>query len=90
MPEAGRTARPGAGRTARPGAEVTDAAMGGRAECVMLSKGPLITDAVRALISILHRMQEHQQTNRAMLRRLEVASHFFEGPATPAPTADSW
>jgi pyruvate kinase len=63
------------GRPSR--AEVTDAAMGGRAECVMLNKGPHITDAVRALISILNRMQEHQQKNRSMLRRLDVADHFF-------------
>jgi pyruvate kinase len=65
------------GRPSR--AEVTDAAMGGRAECIMLNKGPHIPDAVKALISILDRMREHQQKKRSMLRRLEVAAHFFDG-----------
>ena len=36
-------------------AEVTDAAMGERAECVMLNKGEHILDAVRFLDDILHR-----------------------------------
>ncbi|MCB0999881.1 MAG: pyruvate kinase [Ilumatobacteraceae bacterium] len=51
-------------------AEITDAAMGDRAECVMLNKGPYITDAIEVLHSILARMQEHQQKKRSLLRRL--------------------
>ena len=51
-------------------AEITDAAMGERAECVMLNKGPHILDAVQALGDILCRMQAHQHKKRAMLRRL--------------------
>jgi pyruvate kinase len=51
-------------------AEVTDAAMGERAECVMLNKGPHILDAIAALDDILSRMQAHQHKKRAMLRRL--------------------
>ena len=51
-------------------AEITDAAMGERAECVMLNKGPHIVDAVRALDNILQRMQAHQSKKRSMLRRL--------------------
>src|SRR5664280_252919 len=44
-------------RTGRPSrAEITDAAMGVRAECVMLNKGPYILDAVTALADLLHRM----------------------------------
>jgi nitrogen regulatory protein PII len=42
-------------------AEITDAAMGERAECVMLNKGPYILEAVRALDNILTRMQDHQR-----------------------------
>jgi pyruvate kinase len=51
-------------------AEVTDAAMAVRAECVMLNKGPHITDAIFVLDSILTRMQSHQDKKRSLLRRL--------------------
>ena len=58
-------------------AEVTDAAMGERAECVMLNKGPHIVAAVRALDSILRRMESHQEKKSARLRHLAVAERFF-------------
>lgn len=51
-------------------AEVTDAAMGARAECVMLNKGPCIVDAVAALYGILGRMQEHHDKKTSLLRPL--------------------
>jgi pyruvate kinase len=51
-------------------AEITDAAMGERAECVMLNKGSHILEAIHALDDILSRMQAHQHKKRAMLRRL--------------------
>jgi pyruvate kinase len=54
-------------------AEITDAAMGHRAECVMLNKGPHIVTAVRALDDILRRMDAHQSKKRAMLRELHLA-----------------
>lgn len=54
-------------------AEVTDAAMGVRAECVMLNKGEHIVEAVRFLDHVLHRMQAHQLKKRSMLRKLHVA-----------------
>jgi pyruvate kinase len=57
-------------------AEITDAAMGERAECVMLNKGPYIVEAVRALDGILRRMQAHQTKKRSMLRKLRAASKF--------------
>jgi pyruvate kinase len=58
-------------RTGQPSrAEITDAAMGERAECVMLNKGPHILEAIEALDSILKRMQAHQHKKRSMLRRL--------------------
>jgi pyruvate kinase len=59
-------------------AEITDAAMGERAECVMLNKGPYILDTVRALDNILRRMQTHQRKKSAMLRELRLADRFFE------------
>lgn len=58
-------------------AEVTDAAMSGRAECVMLNTGPYIADAVRFLIDVLNRMQSHQQKKSAMLRKLAVSSRLL-------------
>jgi len=58
-------------RTGRPSrAEISDAAMGGRAECVMLNKGPHIADAVSSLDDILCRMRSHQRKNVPLLRRL--------------------
>lgn len=53
-------------------AEITDAAMGERAECVMLNKGPHITDAMRTLDDILRRMQAHQSKKRPLLRALHA------------------
>jgi pyruvate kinase len=58
-------------------AEITDAAMGERAECVMLNKGPHILTAVRALDDILTRMQAHQRKKTAMLRHLGLADRFL-------------
>jgi pyruvate kinase len=58
-------------KTGKPSrAEVTDAAMGERAECVMLNKGPHVIKAIQMLDNILQRMQGHQQKKRALLRRL--------------------
>jgi pyruvate kinase len=54
-------------------AEITDAAMGHRAECVMLNKGPHVRSAVRVLDDILKRMAAHQSKKRAMLRELRLA-----------------
>jgi pyruvate kinase len=51
-------------------AEITDAAMGVRAECVMLNKGPHIIEAIQMLDDILLRMQQHQHKKRSLLRRL--------------------
>jgi len=54
-------------------AEVSDAAMGGMAECVMLNKGPHVVEAVRFLSDVLCRMQGHHDKKRATLRRLGVS-----------------
>jgi pyruvate kinase len=53
-------------------AEVTDAAMGSRAECVMLNKGPYIRETLRFLIDVLGRMEEHQHKKTSRLRKLRV------------------
>lgn len=51
-------------------AEISDAAMSGRAECVMLNKGPHIDEAVVVLDDILCRMAEHHYKKNALLRQL--------------------
>ena len=62
-------------RTGRPTrAEITDAAMGERAECVMLNKGPHILDAMRTLDDILRRMQSHQSKKEPLMRPLRAWS----------------
>jgi pyruvate kinase len=60
-------------------AEITDAAMGGRAECVMLNKGPHILDAMRTLTDILRRMQQHQSKKRPLLRALKSWDPYGSG-----------
>lgn len=58
-------------------AEITDAAMAGRAECIMLNKGPYIVEAVAALDDILRRMERHQFKRKSNLRPLQVARRFL-------------
>ena len=55
-------------------AEITDAAMGERAECVMLNKGPHLAEAVQVLDNILCRMETHQSKKSARLRRLRLSA----------------
>jgi pyruvate kinase len=58
-------------KTGKPSrAEISDAAMSGRAECVMLNKGPFIEDAVVALDDILRRMAGHLHKKSGLLRSL--------------------
>lgn len=59
--------------------EISDAAMGERAECVMLNKGPYIVPAVRVLGDILRRMQPHHEKKNSMLRKLHLAVAFHAG-----------
>lgn len=48
----------------------------GRAECVMLNKGPYIVKAIKVLDDILKRMQDHQVKKYATLRKLKVSTQF--------------
>ena len=57
--------------------EITDAAMGVRAECVMLNKGPYILDAVDLLADVLQRMEAHQRKKTARLRALQSWQALF-------------
>ncbi|HLH31775.1 MAG TPA: pyruvate kinase, partial [Terriglobia bacterium] len=70
-------------------AEITDAAMGHRAEAVMLNKGPHIIRAVQTLDDILQRMEAHQIKKQSMMRELNLAQTFLKmisasQPATAA------
>jgi pyruvate kinase len=67
-------------------AEITDAASGVRAECVMLNKGPHVVDAIRVLDDILRRMQAHQEKKRPLLRELRA---WREGLAPGVPARSS-
>ncbi len=72
--------------TGRPSrAEITDAAMGARAECVMLNKGPHILDAMRTLDDILRRMQAHQSKKQPLMRALNA---WAKPLATPSARTD--
>jgi pyruvate kinase len=55
-------------------AEITDAASGARAECVMLNKGPMILAAIATLDDILARMATHRHKKTSLLRRLHAWS----------------
>jgi len=50
-------------------AEVTDAAMSGRAECVMLNKGAFAVDTIDVLKRILHDMHSISKKNRQLLKK---------------------
>lgn len=52
--------------------EFTDAAMGNRAECVMLNKGPYIRDGVAVLDNVLKRMEQHMHKKSPQLRALSA------------------
>lgn len=54
-------------------AEVTDAAEGAGADCVMINKGEYAVEAVTMLDGIFKRMRRHQSKKTPQLRRLEIA-----------------
>jgi pyruvate kinase len=56
--------------------EVTDAAMSCRAECVMLNKGPYMSETIRFLTDVSQRMSQHRVKRVATLRRLSVADAY--------------
>lgn len=51
-------------------AEITDAAVALRSECVMLNKGPHITDAIKILDKMAKKLGKSQRKNRIMLRHI--------------------
>lgn len=61
--------------------EMTDAAMAGRAECVLLNKGPNVGIAVDVLNRLLGRMSQHQIKKTPTLRALHAWDERNPGPA---------
>ena len=59
-------------------AEISDAAQGSRAECVMLNKGPHIVEAIKVLKDILIRMEGHGFKKKAALRTLTLSGKYLE------------
>jgi pyruvate kinase len=57
--------------------EITDAAMGGMAECVMLNKGKHVVKTVQTLVDILKRFTSHVDKKRFTFRSLSIASNFL-------------
>lgn len=53
-------------------AEISDAVLAERAECVMLNKGPFITETVQILDDVLNRMPAHQSKKTPQLRALRT------------------
>ncbi|MHC1746595.1 MAG: pyruvate kinase [Negativicutes bacterium] len=58
-------------------AEITDIAMGARAECVMLNKGDYIHDAVAVLDDVLKKFKGHQHKKTSRLRALRIAENLW-------------
>ncbi|HLU47611.1 MAG TPA: pyruvate kinase, partial [Planctomycetota bacterium] len=54
-------------------AEISDAALGARAECVMLNKGPYVVEAVRMLEDIFGRTERRLSEKMPVLCRLPVS-----------------
>jgi pyruvate kinase len=58
--------------------EITDAAMGVRAECVMLNKGRYIVKTIKTLDDILTRQLGHVNKKRYIMRPLGIAKTFLQ------------
>jgi pyruvate kinase len=61
-------------------AEVSDAAMGSRAECIMLNKGPYIAETLQFLTDVVERIEEHHHKKTSRLRKLQVARRERSAP----------
>ena len=59
-------------------AEITDAAMGQRAECVMLNKGEHVLEAVKTLAELLASEERHRIKKRQVFRDITAQRGIFE------------
>ncbi|HQY58322.1 MAG: pyruvate kinase [Nitrospira sp.] len=62
-------------------AEITDAAMGHRAECVMLNKGEHVLDAVKTLAHLLQAEEPHHVKKREVFREITPQFGIFTDPS---------
>ena len=71
-------------------AEITDAATGTWAECVMLNKGPHILEATRTLANLLSIEERHQLKKRQIFRDFTQQRGIFEatGSDNRQPASD--
>lgn len=68
-------------------AEITDAAMGQRAECVMLNKGEHVLDAVKTLADLLASQERHRIKKRPVFRDITAQDDVFKAPPPDADRA---
>ena len=69
-------------------AEITDAAMGHRAECVMLNKGEHLLDAVRTLAHLLQAEEPHHLKKREVFGELTPQQGIFVDQSAPFPSPE--
>jgi pyruvate kinase len=65
-------------------AEITDAAMGQRAECVMLNKGEHVLEAVKTLAALLRTAERHHLKKRDVFREITEQRGVFGDRSTTA------
>jgi pyruvate kinase len=65
-------------------AEITDAAMGQRAECVMLNKGEHVLEAVKTLAELLRTAERHHLKKRDVFREITEQRGVFGERSTTA------
>lgn len=65
-------------------AEITDAAMGQRAECVMLNKGEHVLEAVKTLAALLRTAERHHLKKRDVFREITEQRGVFGDISTTA------
>jgi pyruvate kinase len=66
-------------------AEISDAAQGAHAECVMLNKGPHINEAIKVLKDVLIRMEGHSFKKKSELRALSLAKNYLSNEKSKKP-----
>lgn len=67
-------------------AEITDAATGQRAECVMLNKGRFVLDAVKTLADLLSSRERQRIKKRQVFRDITVQQGVFDQRGEDSPT----
>jgi pyruvate kinase len=70
-------------------AEITDAAMGQRAECVMLNKGEHVLEAVTTLAQLLEAEERHHLKKRHVFREITAQHGVFSSVTGPPDTTET-